>query len=167
MRELTWPIARCARLCGAIAVVVLVCGSGRDVSPTDAAIAGSQPLAACAYGADVPGLTGFIEGAVANAADTYAAGLIGEDASTQAQTARVFAAATAAYIYGLPQVLERATVTRLAVPNEIVSAAVIATPEVHAVVAPDPQTAPSTGTRIPRLQGARCGKVLRRPQGFA
>ena len=144
MRDLTRAILRWAWLLGVLAsAALLVCGS-EWVGATDAAVTSAQPLAACAYGTDVRGLTGFIEGAVAHAAEKYAAALTSEDASTQAQTARVFAAGAAAYVYGLPQVVEHATVTHLAVPNEIVSVAAIATPQAQGVVAPDPQTAPST-----------------------
>ena len=98
------------------------------------------PIAACAFGSPPPGLSGVLPAAVAQAADSYASGLSGADAATRSRARQVFAAAAAAYAYGLPQVTERATVKHF-VHNQIVSVAALATPQVQTVVSPNADTA--------------------------
>jgi hypothetical protein len=100
----------------------------------------SAPLASCAFGTDVPGLKGFLAPAVGQAADRYAAGLHGTDGQTRARARQVFAAAAAAYVYGLAQVSVRGTVKHLP-RNEIVSVNALADPTVKTVVSPNVDTA--------------------------
>jgi hypothetical protein len=109
-------------------------------APVNAATSPGGPLAPCAYGTDVPGLAGFLGPAVTQAADTYAGGLHGVSASTRARARTVFAAAVAAYVYGLPQVSVRGTVKHLP-RNEIVSVDALADPNVQTVVSPNVDTA--------------------------
>jgi hypothetical protein len=103
----------------------------------------SPAIASCAYGSDVPGLSGFYASAVQQAADSYAAHLSGAGAATQGKARQAFAAAAAAYVYGLPQVAERATVKHFP-HNEIISVAALADPSVRTVVAPNVDTAYTT-----------------------
>jgi hypothetical protein len=105
-----------------------------------AGAASRRPLAACAFGAGVPGLTGYYPASVQRAADRYAARVSGADTATRARARRVFAAAAAAYVYGFPQVVSRATVKHF-LRNEIVSVAALAGPQVHTVVSPNVDTA--------------------------
>jgi hypothetical protein len=100
----------------------------------------ANPLATCAFGRDIPGLTGYLQNAIDKAAGSYAKGLNGADSTTRARARNVFAAAAAAYVYGLPQVTERATVKHFP-RNEIVSVATLANPQVQTVVAPNVDTA--------------------------
>jgi hypothetical protein len=72
-----------------------------------------------------------------SAADRYSTGV----SAAEGQKARtVFTAAAAAYVYGLPQVTERATVKHFP-RNEILSVAALANPSVQTVVAPNVDTA--------------------------
>jgi hypothetical protein len=98
------------------------------------------PIAACAFGTDVPGLKGFLAPAVTRAADRYATGLKSVSAQTRSRARRVFAAAAAAYVYGLPQVSVRGTVKRFP-RNEIVSVNALTNPSVQTVVTPNVDTA--------------------------
>lgn len=114
-----------------------------NAGPVAAAVASGSapaPIAACAFGRDIPGLTGYLQTAVGNAADDYANRLSGANTTTRAHARQVFAAAAAAYVYGLPQVTERATVTHFP-RNEIISVAALANPRVQTVVAPNVDTA--------------------------
>jgi hypothetical protein len=119
---------------GAVALLTLL--------PTGAASAGPSPspIAACAFGTAVPGLKGFLAPAVTHAADRYATGLKSVSAQTRSQARRVFAAAAAAYAYGLPQVSVRGTVTHFP-RNEIVSVNALTNPSVQTVVTPNVDTA--------------------------
>jgi hypothetical protein len=121
---------------GAVALLTLL--------PTGAASAGASPspspIAACAFGTAVPGLKGFLAPAVTQAADRYATGLKSVSAQTRSQARRVFAAAAAAYAYGLPQVSVRGTVTHFP-RNEIVSVNALTNPSVQTVVTPNVDTA--------------------------
>jgi hypothetical protein len=123
---------------------VLVCGSGSAGAATGEA-ANVPALATCAYGTDVPGLTGFMSSGVASAAGSYAGGLSGDAPETQGDAGQVFAAAAAAYVYGLPVLSERAAVADL-VSNEMVSFAALATPQAQGVVAPDVAFAPTVAS---------------------
>ncbi len=110
--------------------------------PTGAASAGAtpSPIAACAFGTDVPGLKGFLAPAVDKAALSYGASLQGVTSQTRTQADRTFAAAAAAYVYGLAQVSVRSTVKRF-LRNEIVSINALADPGVKTVVSPNVDTA--------------------------
>ena len=112
-----------------------VAAHGSAVAAT-AASGSPAPIAACAFGRDIPGLTGYLQQAVAQASNEYANALNGADTTTRAQARQVFAAAAAAYVYGLPQVTERATVKHFT-RNEITSVAALANPQVQTVVAPN------------------------------
>jgi hypothetical protein len=60
------------------------------------------PIAPCAYGAGVGGLRGYLQPAVTAAASRYAAGLRADTVAQRTQARTTFAAAAAAYVYGLP-----------------------------------------------------------------
>ena len=123
---------------------LLVVGAGvvslGGAAPGQTASGAPSPIAACAFGRDIPGLAGYLRNAIDQAADGYASGLGGADSTTRGQARKVFAAAAAAYVYGLPQVTERATVKHFA-RNEIVSVAALADPQSQTVVAPNVDTA--------------------------
>jgi hypothetical protein len=122
-------------------VLALALGAGPLLAHVQSeATAASPPLARCAFGTDVPGLKGFLAPAVGQAADRYAAGLQGADGQTRARARQVFAAASAAYVYGLAQVSVRGTVKHLP-RNEIVSVNALADPTVKTVVSPNVDTA--------------------------
>ena len=102
--------------------------------------AAAPTVARCAYGGDVPGLTGVLPAGAAAAENRYAATLTGMNAAARDHARKVFAAALAAYVYGYPQVTEQATVTKFP-RNAILSVAALIEPSVHAVVAPNHDTA--------------------------
>ena len=121
--------------------LALAWAAGPVLAPAVSGATGpSAPLAPCAFGSDVPGLTGFLGPAVGQAADAYAAGLQGADGQTRTRARQIFAAAAAAYVYGLPQVSVRGTVKHLP-RNEIVSVDALADPTVKTVVSPNVDTA--------------------------
>src|SRR4051794_5377508 len=124
---------RAMRLALAAATLALLAGAAPSAAST---------LPACAYGTAVPELRGFLPKALDDAADRYAAAQ--PDASTRAHARSVFAAAAAAYVYGLPQVTVRATVKRFP-RNELLSIAKLATPAERTVVAPNNDTAYTVG----------------------
>jgi hypothetical protein len=130
---------RASHLRRLVLALALVGGPVLAAAQSQASASGA-PLAPCAFGSDVPGLTGFLGPAVAQAADGYAAGLQGADAQTRARARQIFAAAAAAYVYGLPQVSVRGTVKHLP-RNEIVSVDAVADPAVKTVVSPNVDTA--------------------------
>ncbi|MDQ2895049.1 MAG: DUF1214 domain-containing protein [Actinomycetota bacterium] len=99
-----------------------------------------SPLPGCSFGTDVPGLRGYLAGAVGSAADIYARGLTADSEQERAQARRAFAAAAAAYVYGLPQVSVRGTVKHFP-RNEAVSINALADPSVRTVVSPNVDTA--------------------------
>lgn len=99
-----------------------------------------SPLAACTFGTDVPGLRGYLAGAVGSAADVYARGLAADSDRQRAQARQAFGAAAAAYVYGLPQVSVRGTVRHFP-RNEVLSINALADPSVRTVVSPNVDTA--------------------------
>jgi hypothetical protein len=114
---------------GALASVLIL---GIVAAGAGAAGLSSPAIAGCAFGNDVPGLCGYLPAAITSAADRYSTGV----SAAEGQKARtVFTAAAAAYLYGLPQVTERATVKHFP-RNEILSVAALANPSVQTVVAP-------------------------------
>jgi hypothetical protein len=117
-------------------VLALLATAALAALPTVGA-ASSPAIAGCGFGTDVPGLSGYLPGAVSSAADAYAAGVAPADRD-KART--VFTAAAAAYAYGFPQVIERATVKHFP-RNQIISVAALADPSVQTVVAPNVDTA--------------------------
>lgn len=130
------PTARRLALLGLAALAFGPAAAGASGPPPARATA-SLAIARCAFGTDVPGLSGYLPTAVTSAADGYAATV----AATERNKARtVFTAAAAAYAYGFPQVVERATVKHFP-RNEIVSVAALADPSVKTVVAPNVDTA--------------------------
>lgn len=119
-------------------MLALVVGMTAASAPAPVARAAVPPaISSCAFGTDVPGLVGYLGTAIAGAADSYAATVA---ATEQARARTAFTAAAAAYVYGFPQVLERATVKHF-LRNEIVSVAALADPSVQTVVAPNVDTA--------------------------
>ncbi len=87
----------------------------------------------------MPGLRGYLAGAVGSAADAYARGLAGDSQRQRAQARQVFGAATAAYGYGLPQVSVRGTVRHFP-RNEALSINALADPSVQTVGSPSVDT---------------------------
>jgi hypothetical protein len=126
-------LAACALTIAASAI------AGSAVASSASAASGTA-LAACAFGTDVPGLTGFYPNAVEQAGVGYASHLAGADPATRGKAAQAFEAAAAAYVYGFPQVVERETVKHF-VRNEIISVAAVTNPQVQTVVAPNVDTA--------------------------
>lgn len=122
----------------ALAAVLAMAGAaGARTAPRTVA---PSPIAACAYGIDVPGLTGYLAPAVSGAAAHYAAGLAGDSPAQRTQAAQAFAAAAAAYVYGLPQISVRGTVKHFP-HNEVLSVNALADPSVQTVVSPNVDTA--------------------------
>jgi hypothetical protein len=115
-------------------LAALVLGTG---SPATAASAAKSPIAACAYGASVPDLEGYLRPAVSQAAGAYGAEL---PSTSRAEGTRAFAAAAAAYVFGMPQVIERQTIKGF-IRNEIISVDGLANASTHAVVSPNVDTA--------------------------
>jgi hypothetical protein len=134
------PLRRAGRRPRRLALAIVLLAVPFVAQAQSVAMASSSSLAACAFGTDIPGLKGFLGPAVQQAADSYAAGLQGDDASTRARARQIFAAAATAYAYGLAQVSVRATVKHLP-RNEIVSVNALADPTVQTVVSPNVDTA--------------------------
>jgi hypothetical protein len=124
----------------AAAAMALLVGLVLAADGGASAAASSSPIAACAFGSDVPGLNGYLPGPVDRAAASYAAGLHGVSSANRSKADKVFAAAAAAYVYGFPQVDERATVKKF-LRNQMVSVDALANPQVQTVVAPNVDTA--------------------------
>jgi hypothetical protein len=99
-----------------------------------------DPIAACALGSPTPGLGSEYETALAAATSAYGATLTGDSATAAAQARRTFAAAAAAYIYGMPQESLLQTIKGY-VHNEIVNVNALATPTTEGVVSPNVDTA--------------------------
>ncbi|MEA2212856.1 MAG: hypothetical protein QOF83_2804 [Solirubrobacteraceae bacterium] len=129
-------MARRLSVVALIALALLLAAAGAAGRPAARTVA-RPAIAACAFGTDVSGLGGYLPAAVSSAADSYAATVAAADRD-KART--VFTAAAAAYAYGFPQVVERATVKHFP-RNEIVSVAALADPSVQTVVAPNVDTA--------------------------
>jgi hypothetical protein len=123
------------RLLAALAALL-----GLTLGTWSLAQASGTGIASCALGQGVPGLSGYYSSALGKAADAYAAGLTGDSSATRAKARQAFVAAAAAYVYGFPQVVERATVRHFA-RNEIISVDAVANPQVKTVVAPNVDTA--------------------------
>lgn len=99
-----------------------------------------DPIAACALGSPAPGLGNEYEAALAAATSDYGAGLTGDSTTAAAQAQRTFAAAAAAYVYGMPQESLLQTIKGY-VHNEIVNVNALATPTTQGVVSPNVDTA--------------------------
>ena len=121
-------------------------GAGGD-SPTSTSSANSVPplLPACTYGASIPGLRGYAEGAIERDARAYANGVFGGSEADRTANARTFAAAAAAYVYGLSLVDVHETVKRFQVRNLITSIDALSTPANRTTVSPNVDTAYSVG----------------------
>jgi hypothetical protein len=102
-------------------------------------------LPGCAYGASVPGLSGYEQVTVQHDAWAYADGLPGVSATQRTDDARTFAAAAAAYVYGLSLVEVHETVKRFEVRNVITSIDALETPANETTVSPNVDTAYSVG----------------------
>jgi hypothetical protein len=129
------------RCCVLIAALVLV------LAAAGAAPAASQPslLPACAYGAAVPGLTGYEQAKVEQDAWAYADRESAVSDAQRATDAQTFAAAAAAYVYGLSLVDVHETVKRFQVRNLITSIDALETPENETTVSPNVDTAYTVG----------------------
>lgn len=124
---------------------LLVAAAAISAGPLQASAADRPDLLPdCVYGASAPGLRGF-EPRVDRAAYAYADGLSGATASERRTAARTFAAAEAAYVWGLPLVELHDTVRQFRFRNTIVSIAALTGPETKRVVSPNVDTAYSVG----------------------
>jgi hypothetical protein len=98
------------------------------------------PIAACALGDPTPGLGSEFDSALSDATSAYGATLAGASPAAAAQAERTFAAAAAAYVYGMPQETLLQTIKGY-VHNEIVNVNALATPTTVGVVSPNVDTA--------------------------
>ena len=129
------------RLTAALLVATLTLAAG----PLQATAADRPDLLPdCVYGTSAPGLRGF-ESRVDRAAYAYADGLAGATPAERRAAARTFAAAEAAYVWGLPLVELHDTVRQFRFRNTIISVAALTTPETKRVVSPNVDTAYSVG----------------------
>jgi hypothetical protein len=117
------------------------------VAMAGAAVAAGEPvlLPGCAYGAAVPGLKGYEQAEVEHDAWAYADGLSGGSDAQRSDDARTFAAAAAAYIYGLSLVEVHETVKRFEVRNLITSIDALQTPANETTVSPNVDTTYTVG----------------------
>ena len=101
----------------------------------------SQPagLPACALGRLPAALRTAVPNAIAKAQRRFGASLRGASASERGHAEATFAAAEAAYLYGMPTVRLRLTVQRFPV-NQFVGIGALAGPDDRAVVAPNRDT---------------------------
>ena len=111
------------------------------LSATPAAAAPSRPagLPACALGRLPAALRTAVPDAIAKAQRRFGASLRAASASERGHAEATFAAAEAAYVYGMPTVRLRLTVQRFPV-NQFVGIGELAGPEERAVVAPNRDT---------------------------
>jgi hypothetical protein len=120
-------------LCIALCVPSLFAGAG-------AADTASPIISACALGKATPGLGNEFGTALSRATTAYGATLSGDSATGAAQAEQTFAAAAAAYVYGMPQEILLQTIKGY-VHNEIVNVNALATPTTRGVVSPNVDTA--------------------------
>jgi hypothetical protein len=116
------------------------------VQPVAPASSAARPdlLPGCVYGMASSGLRG-LETRVQRDAWAYADRLTGVTARERLRLARTYAAAEAAYVYGLPLVKVHDTVRKFRFRNTIVSVAALTDPETKAVVSPNVDTAYTVG----------------------
>jgi hypothetical protein len=113
------------------------------LAPLNAGVAATSmpsPIAACALGRETPGLGSAFAASLARATAAYGASLSGESAAAVQHGEQTFAAAAAAYAYGMPQEILRATIKGY-VRNEIINVNALATPSTQGVVSPNVDTA--------------------------
>ena len=132
------------RLTGLAVLVALLCATAAGIA---AAAGGSRPrlLAPCAYGTSVPYLRGYERRAVVRDAWRYADHLTGVSHAQRTSDARYFAAAAAAYVYGLSLVDVHETVKRFEVRNQITSVDALQNPSDETTVSPNVDTAYTVG----------------------
>jgi hypothetical protein len=135
-----------ARALVLLVVLAVLVGPPLLLAAGPATATGSRPdlLPDCVYGASAPGLRGF-ESRVQRDAWAYADRLSGASAAQRRTAARRFAAAEAAYVWGLPLVVLHDTVRQFKVRNEIISIAELSGPETKRVVSPNVDTAYTVG----------------------
>ncbi|MCU1624533.1 MAG: hypothetical protein JWL79_3378 [Frankiales bacterium] len=129
--------ARALLAAGAFASL-LSAGPGHAAAPNRPAL-----LPACAYGTSAPGVSGFAA-RVERDAWSYADRQPG-DAPTRSTTARAFAAAEVAYVYGLPLVEVHDTIRQFRFRNTTVSIAELTTAASRRVVSPNVDTLYTVG----------------------
>lgn len=129
-------------LVGVAAATLLVGTVGLGAST---ATAKTPPPPSCAYGTSVPGLDGYEQSAVEADASAYANGLSGASAAERKSAAQIFAAAAAAYIYGVAPVDVRNTVKGFIARNQITSVDALQTPAGKTVVSPNVDTTYTVG----------------------
>jgi len=120
----------------ALALVLAIAPLGSGVAATGT----SNLIAPCALGAATPGLGNGFAPALDRATAAYGATLGVGSAALKEQAERTFAAAAAAYAYGMPQEILRQTIKGY-VRNEIVNINALATPSTQGVVSPNVDTA--------------------------
>jgi hypothetical protein len=98
------------------------------------------PIDTCAFGSETPGLGHQFQTALDDATNAYGGTLKGDSVLAAAQAERTFAAAAAAYVYGMPQEILLQTIKGY-VHNEIVNINALATPSTQGVVSPNVDTA--------------------------
>jgi hypothetical protein len=125
----------------------LVAGAAAVLALNAAAGAAAEPalLPACAYGASVSQLAGYEQTQVEQDAWAYASADAGLSATQRTSIAQTFAAAAAAYVYGLPLVDVHETVKRFEVRNLITSIDALNSPADETTVSPNVDTAYSVG----------------------
>jgi hypothetical protein len=117
-----------------IAPVIAPLGAG------DAATGTSNSIAGCALGLATPGLGNEFATALERATAAYSASLGADSVAAKERAERTFAAAAAAYVYGMPQETLLQTIKGY-VHNEIVNVNALATPSTQGVVSPNVDTA--------------------------
>jgi hypothetical protein len=126
-----------------IAAIALGVSIAPVLAPLGAGVAAtgtSSSIAACALGGATPGLGNGFATALDRATAVYAATLGGDSAATKEQAKRTFAAAAAAYAYGMPQEILLQTIKGY-LHNEIINVNALATPSTQGVVSPNVDTA--------------------------
>lgn len=114
-------------------------------SASAAAAGKPRLLPACVYGSAVPGLKTYEPAEVVRDAWAYADRLSGVSRAQRTTDARTFAAAAAAYVYGLSLVDVHETVKRFEVRNLITSIDALQTPANETTVSPNVDTAYTVG----------------------
>jgi hypothetical protein len=120
--------------------LLLAAASAAAASVTAASAPEAGPIAGCALGSVTPGLGSEFAAALTDASSAYAATLTGDSANGATQAEKTFAAAAAAYVYGMPQEILLQTIKGY-VRNEIVNVNALATPATQGVVSPNVDTA--------------------------
>jgi hypothetical protein len=123
-----------------VSAAALLAATLPGTSAASQTTAGAPPIAPCALGRSAFGLSPYYAAQVSAATTRYATTLGADTPATRQAATRSFAAAAAAYVYGMPQEILRLTVKGY-VRNEIVNVNALATPSTQGVVSPNVDTA--------------------------